>query len=45
MKYPLIVFDWDGTIIDSAGTIAECIQQAGARDGAAGAARTSVRGT
>ena len=28
MKYSLIVFDWDGTIIDSAGTIAECIQQA-----------------
>jgi len=28
VKYSLIVFDWDGTIIDSAGTIAECIQQA-----------------
>ena len=28
MRYPLIVFDWDGTIIDSTGTIAECIQQA-----------------
>ena len=28
MKYPLIVFDWDGTIIDSAATIAECIRQA-----------------
>jgi phosphoglycolate phosphatase len=28
VKYPLIVFDWDGTIIDSTGTIAECIQQA-----------------
>ena len=28
MRYPLIVFDWDGTIIDSTGTIAECIRQA-----------------
>ena len=31
MKYQLIVFDWDGTIIDSASSIAECIRQA-ARD-------------
>ena len=28
MKYPLLVFDWDGTIIDSSATIAECIQDA-----------------
>ena len=28
MSYSLIVFDWDGTLIDSASTIAECIQQA-----------------
>lgn len=28
MKYRLIVFDWDGTIIDSASTIAECIRDA-----------------
>lgn len=28
MKYRLIVFDWDGTLIDSADTIVECIQQA-----------------
>lgn len=28
MKYRLIVFDWDGTIIDSASTIAACIQDA-----------------
>jgi phosphoglycolate phosphatase len=28
LRYPLIVFDWDGTIIDSAGTIVECIRQA-----------------
>jgi phosphoglycolate phosphatase len=27
------VFDWDGTIIDSTGTIAECIQQAAAEMG------------
>ena len=27
MKYRLIVFDWDGTIIDSAATIAECIRE------------------
>jgi len=31
VKYSLIVFDWDGTLIDSAGTIVECIQSA-ARD-------------
>lgn len=30
-RYALIVFDWDGTLIDSAATIVECIQQA-ARD-------------
>lgn len=28
MRYPLIVFDWDGTIIDSPRAIAECIRQA-----------------
>jgi phosphoglycolate phosphatase len=28
MSYRLIVFDWDGTIIDSASTIAACIQDA-----------------
>ncbi len=28
MKYPLIVFDWDGTIIDSPGAIVECIREA-----------------
>ena len=33
MRYPLIVFDWDGTIIDSTGTIAECIQRAAAEMG------------
>jgi phosphoglycolate phosphatase len=31
MKYRLIVFDWDGTIIDSAATIVECIRES-ARD-------------
>lgn len=31
MRYRLIVFDWDGTLIDSAGAIVECIQDA-ARD-------------
>ena len=30
MKYRLLVFDWDGTIIDSASTIAECIRLAAA---------------
>ncbi len=30
-NFDLIVFDWDGTIIDSTGLIADCIQQA-ARD-------------
>jgi phosphoglycolate phosphatase len=30
-RYSLVVFDWDGTLIDSAGTIVECIQQS-ARD-------------
>jgi phosphoglycolate phosphatase len=28
LRYPLIVFDWDGTIIDSPATIAECIRLA-----------------
>lgn len=28
MKYPLIVFDWDGTLIDSPGAIVECIREA-----------------
>jgi phosphoglycolate phosphatase len=28
MMYRLLVFDWDGTIIDSASTIAECIRDA-----------------
>jgi phosphoglycolate phosphatase len=27
-RYALLVFDWDGTLIDSAATIAECIQAA-----------------
>ena len=27
MRYPLIVFDWDGTIIDSHGSIIECMQE------------------
>jgi len=31
LRYGLIVFDWDGTLIDSAGAIAECIREA-ARD-------------
>jgi phosphoglycolate phosphatase len=30
VKYRLLVFDWDGTIIDSASTIAECIRLAAA---------------
>src|SRR5262245_37882884 len=28
MPYKLLVFDWDGTIIDSASTIADCIREA-----------------
>lgn len=28
MKYRLIVFDWDGTVIDSPAAIVECIQEA-----------------
>ena len=28
MKYPLIVFDWDGTVIDSPAAIVECMQAA-----------------
>jgi phosphoglycolate phosphatase len=31
LRYSLIVFDWDGTLLDSAGGIVECIQEA-ARD-------------
>ena len=30
-RFSLIVFDWDGTLFDSAAVIADCIQQA-ARD-------------
>jgi phosphoglycolate phosphatase len=30
VSYRLVVFDWDGTIIDSAGAIAECIRDAAA---------------
>lgn len=30
MRYPLIVFDWDGTILDSPSAIAECIRSAAA---------------
>jgi phosphoglycolate phosphatase len=30
VTYRLVVFDWDGTMIDSPATIAECIQQASA---------------
>jgi len=30
MSYSLIIFDWDGTLIDSAGIIVQCIQQASA---------------
>ena len=28
MRYPLLVFDWDGTLIDSADAIVRCIQSA-----------------
>lgn len=28
MKYPLVVFDWDGTLLDSAGAIVRAIQSA-----------------
>jgi len=28
MRYPLVVFDWDGTIIDSPAAIVECIREA-----------------
>ena len=28
MKYRLVVFDWDGTVIDSPGAIVECMQEA-----------------
>ena len=34
-RYSLLVFDWDGTIIDSASTIAECIRRAAADVGLA----------
>ena len=35
MKYRVLVFDWDGTIIDSASAIAECIRLAAADIGLA----------
>jgi phosphoglycolate phosphatase len=28
MKYELVVFDWDGTLLDSAGAIVQAIQAA-----------------
>jgi phosphoglycolate phosphatase len=28
MRYPLIVFDWDGTLVDSTASIVACIQEA-----------------
>ena len=28
MRYPVVVFDWDGTVIDSPATIVECMQVA-----------------
>jgi phosphoglycolate phosphatase len=28
VKYQLVVFDWDGTVIDSQATIVECMQEA-----------------
>jgi phosphoglycolate phosphatase len=28
LRYDLVVFDWDGTVVDSAGTIAQCILDA-----------------
>lgn len=31
MRYPLVIFDWDGTLMDSAGRIVSCMQAA-ARD-------------
>lgn len=34
-RYSLVVFDWDGTLIDSAGTIAQCIQDASREMGVA----------
>lgn len=40
MKYPLIVFDWDGTIIDSPAAIVDCILDA-ARDTGLGAPERS----
>lgn len=30
MRYQLLIFDWDGTLMDSASTIVACIQQASA---------------
>ena len=27
MRYRLIIFDWDGTLMDSAGRIVQCVQR------------------
>lgn len=35
MRYRLVIFDWDGTVMDSTGLIAECIQLAAADCGLA----------
>jgi phosphoglycolate phosphatase len=43
LRYGLIVFDWDGTLIDSAGAIAECIQEAAREMGLAVPERERAR--
>jgi phosphoglycolate phosphatase len=43
VRYRLLVFDWDGTIIDSASTIAECIRAAAVDLGLAVPSREQAR--
>jgi phosphoglycolate phosphatase len=43
LRYGLIVFDWDGTLIDSTGAIAECIREAAREMGLAVPERERAR--
>ncbi|WP_027966555.1 HAD-IA family hydrolase [Halomonas halocynthiae] len=43
MRYRLLIFDWDGTLMDSLGRIVSCMQQAGRDVGLGTLAEDSVR--
>ncbi len=43
MRYRLIIFDWDGTLMDSADRIVDCMQRAGVEVGWPSLSREAVR--